>query len=102
MNMNYEALILFLLSKLEKERTVNSGYHILRGKRSAQTIQDIRLFRMQPFYNIYPSLDQENYEQLIKKFHSQKLIETYNNSFKVTSSGLALIEDSSLWIKSLQ
>ncbi|PYZ94473.1 hypothetical protein CR194_02775 [Salipaludibacillus keqinensis] len=37
-------VILFSVSKMQGERTMNGIIHILRGKRSAQTIQDISLY----------------------------------------------------------
>lgn len=85
--MNYEAIILHMLSKLERERTVNSVYHILRGKRSAQTIQDIHLFNLQQFYGIYPNLNLKNYEEWITRFKQNHWINENDNMFTLTDEG---------------
>lgn len=85
--MNYEAIILFILSKLEYERTLNSAYHILRGKRSSQTIQDVHIFKLGQFYGIYPKLSIEDYQQIINQFIKESYIEKRQESFRLTTSG---------------
>ena len=40
----FHQILLQIFQKLNKERTISAAYHVLRGKRSGQTIQDIGLF----------------------------------------------------------
>ncbi|MGM8214000.1 helix-turn-helix domain-containing protein [Bacillaceae bacterium W0354] len=89
--MNYEGLILHMLSKLQKERTINSVYHILRGKRSTQTIQDIHLFNLEKYYKIYPNLNQHTYKQWINNFMNNDFLILKDNSFEMTEEGQTYI-----------
>ncbi|WP_243354647.1 helix-turn-helix domain-containing protein [Bacillus litorisediminis] len=64
-----KGLLLYCLNKIQGERSIYAIYHILKGKKSSQTIQDCRLFQLESLFNCYRSLkrmDLDNYiEQLI-------------------------------------
>ncbi len=45
-----QTMILFCLQKINGERTIYSIYHLLKGKKSSQTIQDTHLFHLQPLF----------------------------------------------------
>ncbi|PSL50458.1 uncharacterized protein YpbB [Salsuginibacillus halophilus] len=47
-------LLLHMLEKVETFRTPRSVYHIVTGKRSAQTLQDARWFHLDHWFHIYP------------------------------------------------
>lgn len=58
--------LLHILQKYNGERTVFSAYHLLKGKKSGQTIQDVGLFDLQPYFHILPKLTKEIYSEQIK------------------------------------
>ena len=45
-----QTIILFCLQKINGERTIYSIYHLLKGKKSSQTIQDTHLFHLQSLF----------------------------------------------------
>ncbi|GEL76130.1 helix-turn-helix domain-containing protein [Tenuibacillus multivorans] len=81
---HYQDVISHMLYKLNGERTISSAFHILRGKRSSQTLQDIHLFGLQPYYGIYPKLRSATYHRWIDSFVSQNLIIIRDESFECT------------------
>lgn len=61
-----EGLIVHCLERLNGERTVFSIYHLLRGKKSSQTIQDAHLFGLTKYFGVYPLFTRELLEKIIK------------------------------------
>ncbi|NGP43676.1 hypothetical protein G4V62_01370 [Bacillaceae bacterium SIJ1] len=45
-----QAVLMHVLDRFQGERSVNAVYHLLKGKRSSQTIQDAGLFALSPFF----------------------------------------------------
>lgn len=79
-------VILKSLSMMQGERTMNGIIHILRGKRSAQTIQDISLFDMDRMAAILKS------ESTIELGDGVKVL--YNNQlFKETQNKVVFLSD---------
>ncbi|MDQ0350884.1 uncharacterized protein YpbB [Alkalibacillus filiformis] len=72
--MLFERLILYLLSYIENQRTTSSIYHILKGKKSAQTIQDSLLFKLGPYLGILPKLSKEEFDYCIDRLISKGLL----------------------------
>lgn len=50
---------------LANERTLQAGYHILRGRKANQTMQDVHLYRLYPYYRLFPRLAREEWEQTV-------------------------------------
>ncbi|MCL6573948.1 MAG: helix-turn-helix domain-containing protein [Bacillus sp. (in: Bacteria)] len=61
-----ESIILFCLKQLNSERTIYSIYHLLNGKKSSQTIQDVHLFSLKRFFGIYEPLTRESFDEIIQ------------------------------------
>lgn len=84
------AIILYCLRQLKSERTIYSIYHLLKGKKSSQTIQDAHLFSLKKFFGIFDFLTRDAFDQMIETLQAQKLI--YNcgeQQFLLTSMGEA-------------
>ncbi|OCA90965.1 hypothetical protein A8F94_03590 [Bacillus sp. FJAT-27225] len=89
-----EMLILFCLKQLNGERSIYSIYHLLNGKKSAQTIQDAHLFELTRFFRVYESLSRELLEDIVKILASKGLIESGNPAhYFVTVKGNALLTE---------
>ncbi len=56
-------LILYCLYAFKNERTVYGTYHLLKGKKTSQTIQDARLFAVDFLFGIIPEMDRHTFEQ---------------------------------------
>lgn len=72
--MNFSTLLCLLFSRLDGEKTVNAGYHLLRGKRSGQTIQDAKYYHLQMFFGILPKLSKSLFDEEVSKIQSQNFI----------------------------
>ncbi|WP_188206043.1 helix-turn-helix domain-containing protein [Alkalibacillus aidingensis] len=98
--MNFDLFILYLLSHVENERTPNSIFYMLRGKKSSQAIQDAYLFKLSPYFGIYPSLHKATYENVIRELENKKLIVIDSSQFNLTKSGRELLNQKH-WFSSL-
>ncbi|MCG7343007.1 helix-turn-helix domain-containing protein [Sporosarcina sp. ACRSL] len=72
--MNLTTILLFIISKLNGERTVNAPLHLLRGKKSGQTLQDVDYFNVKPFFGIFPKLEESTYVKAIDELLDTGLI----------------------------
>ncbi|MFJ5790104.1 helix-turn-helix domain-containing protein [Lysinibacillus sp. NPDC093197] len=61
-------ILLQIFQKLNNERTVSAAYHILRGKRSGQTIQDVGLFQLHNFFGLLPKLPRAIFDEAVATF----------------------------------
>lgn len=85
-------MVLYCLSKLGKERSSSSVFHLLNGKKSSQTIQDSHLFQVDAFFNTAPQLSREQYENIITKLINNGFIYySVNHEIIVSESGHLLV-----------
>ncbi|WP_172369421.1 helix-turn-helix domain-containing protein [Sporosarcina jiandibaonis] len=54
--MDLSFLLLTIISRLDGERSIYASYHLLRGKRSGQTLQDVEYYSLKGFFCILPRL----------------------------------------------
>ncbi|WP_342544868.1 helix-turn-helix domain-containing protein [Lysinibacillus sp. FSL W7-1291] len=64
----FHQILLQIFQKLHKERTISAAYHVLRGKRSGQTIQDIGLFQLHPYFGLLPKLPRATFDEAVTLF----------------------------------
>lgn len=67
-------IILNCLYKMNGERTVYSILHILNGKKSSQTIQDIHIFQLTSLFQSFPTLTREQLDDVIYTLYKEKWI----------------------------
>lgn len=84
-----EALFLYFIDKLNGERSIYAIYHLLKGKKSSQTIQDAHLFGVKKLFGTYSPITREQLEQCVSASIKHKcLIETNKeNHFLLTEKG---------------
>jgi uncharacterized protein YpbB len=87
--MDYLLLMtLYGLEKIKGERTIYSIFHLFKGKRSSQTIQDAKLFQLGPLFGIIPDLTREKLEHVINQLANKGTITSIGEgSYTVTNSG---------------
>jgi uncharacterized protein YpbB len=86
-------LILFCLQKINGERTTYSIYHLLKGKKSSQTIQDAHLFNMTNLFQTFPQLSRIYFDEIIRHLVNENYIQIIDTEkFKITLRGLAQLE----------
>ncbi|RPF55743.1 helix-turn-helix domain-containing protein [Aquisalibacillus elongatus] len=89
----FNKLLLYMLSRLDKQRTISSAFHILRGKKSAQTIQDIHLFQMQHVFGVYQNLDPNIYHKWIQYFKDSSWLTIDEDTYTLTDQGYDVLND---------
>lgn len=64
----FQTIVMGGLSPLAGERTTQALYHILQGRRANQTYQDVQIFRLYPYYRLFPSLPREKWQKTVEEF----------------------------------
>ena len=72
--MDLKTLVLVIINRLDGERTIYSALHLLRGKRSGQTLQDVKYYNLNPFFGLLPKLEKEVFDVSIDKLRQSSLI----------------------------
>lgn len=62
----FDTVLLYCLKQISGERTIYSVYHLFKGKKSSQTIQDAHLFDLTKFFGVYQWVTREKLEDAIK------------------------------------
>ncbi|QPC46731.1 helix-turn-helix domain-containing protein [Mangrovibacillus cuniculi] len=83
-----DKLILTIATTLHEQRSYSSIFHILKGKKSSQTIQDIHLFSLTAYFSILPKLSKEQFMERLNSLRDDQYISLDTELIKVTSSGL--------------
>ena len=65
--MNLSSILLTIISRIDGERTIYAGLHLLRGKRSGQTLQDVEYYGLKDFFGILPKLTAERFDEAAKQ-----------------------------------
>lgn len=94
MNANYlEAIVLYCLRQFRLERSKAAIFHLLKGKKSAQTIQDSFLFDLPNFFGICPQLQKLSFEKILHRLESQSWIQRITDEFyQITDNGEQLLK----------
>lgn len=93
--MDLSSLLLAIISKVDRERTIYAGLHLLRGKRSGQTLQDVEYYSLKMFFCIYPKLSTELFDEAATQLLKTGLIFIDDASFvHVTELGKDAVKKS--------
>lgn len=85
--MSFQSILLAMFARLDGERSAKAVYHILRGKRSGQSLQDIEYYGLKPFYGLLPKLPAETLQQHVEELAAEKYIAVEDSLVYVTESG---------------
>lgn len=80
-------LILYCLKRIKGERSIYAIYHLLKGKKSSQTIQDAHLFDLTKLFGVYPRLKRKDLDVVIHFFQKNDYIRGSENSIVLTAHG---------------
>lgn len=83
-------LFLYLIRQFNGERTLSGIFHLLKGKKSAQTIQDSFLFHAEPFFHSIDSMDRRIFNRLTEESRQKEWIspkEGSQDKYVLTSDG---------------
>lgn len=70
-----EVIILDCVVKINGERTIYSIFHILKGKKSSQTIQDSHLFDLSHYFRVFPALNRDDFQQTFMHLQTYRYID---------------------------
>jgi uncharacterized protein YpbB len=86
--MKLSSILLTIIGRIDGERTIYAGLHLLRGKKSGQTLQDVEYYGLKEFFGIVPKLSAERFEEAAKQLSDWGFISTMDDSFvKLTETG---------------
>ncbi|WP_158598295.1 helix-turn-helix domain-containing protein [Falsibacillus albus] len=89
----FQAILLKCLIAIKEERTVYSIYHILKGKKSSQSIQDSHLYGLRSYFQLFPMIERKEFDQTMQEMNDLALVEkTSEIHFRATSSGIEALE----------
>ena len=74
-----------ILYIFQQERTISAAFHLLKGKRSGQTIQDVGLYKLYPFFGLLPKLSRQKFEQHIDLLFAKNYIDIDENGYYAMS-----------------
>lgn len=80
-NLIFHQILYQILVTLNNERTVSSAYHLLKGKRSGQTIQDVGIFKLHMYFGLLPKLKRSLFDEAIVELQNQGIIHIEENGF---------------------
>ena len=89
--MLFQQIILHMVHRLNGERTISAPFHLLRGKRSGQTIQDVKIYGFTKYFSLFPKLSKESYNQTIQRMIQSGHLIINDDSIPQTTK-LGLIE----------
>jgi uncharacterized protein YpbB len=74
---------------LNGERSDVAIFHILKGRKSIQTVQDIHIFKLEKFYGISSFLNKKQFDEKIEKLKRDgKITIAVNSHYVITEKGL--------------
>lgn len=78
--MIFHCILLECCNQIQMERTASSIYHLLRGRRSIQTIQDAHLYKLERYFGIYKNLSRKHFNHTMDKLQSEGLLQRVNSN----------------------
>src|SRR5699024_10141871 len=83
-----EGIILTGCRQITSRSTTAAIYHIITGKKSVQTMQDIYIYDLQSYYGIHPTLSKDTFQQRIEHLQQQHfLVLDEQDCFQLTEQG---------------
>lgn len=86
--MDFLKVLCILFSRLHNEKTPSAAFHLLRGKRSGQMMQDVAYYEVHSFFGILPKLPKEVFDDGVHELLEKKYITIDEQSIlQVTPKG---------------
>ena len=90
-----EEVVLFLVNRYNGERTIQGITYLLKGKQSAQIIQDSHFYQVTNFFGLYQFLTQQDMQDLVKGLKEKGYLEKIEgaNIYRVSHRGLLYLQN---------
>lgn len=91
-------LLLYCLHRFNGERSLSAVYHLLSGKKSAQTLQDSKWFQLEHLFGVGKDISMHELEQTVHELVAKEwLIPVAERSYTLTKRGIEQLEQ---WLPS--
>ncbi|SFL98593.1 helix-turn-helix domain-containing protein [Salibacterium qingdaonense] len=80
-------MFLLLAERMNQERSIQALYHILTGKKSSQTIQDIKWYNVTYYFRMFPYWKETDFEKDTNELQYLRYIASDNNRVMITEQG---------------
>lgn len=92
--MKLSMILLAIIRRMNGERTIAASLHLLRGKRSGQTLQDVNYYSLHQFFGILPKLSNSKFDRAVEDLMQSGFIVTSTDSLVFLSEmGQAAAEE---------
>jgi len=89
-----QAVILRALKQLNSERSIYAVFHLLKGKKSSQTIQDAYLYQLEALFYTFPYITRSIFDEYIQSLINKGLlIVKENHHYSLTDIGNKHVND---------
>ena len=80
MSLKYEDyFILHIINRFNGERSTSAVFHLLRGKRTSQTIQDGFLFQVHPYFQTLQHITRQELYHIVTELEKDNIIEQHQD-----------------------
>lgn len=86
-------IILYFIKVLDGERSIYAIYHMLKGKKSSQTIHDSHLFGLGIFFGTLPRLERHELEAAAENLKRSGLVSGEDAVIRITERGRSLLSE---------
>jgi len=86
--MHFHQILLFIIHKINGQRSENAPFYLLKGKKSGQTIQDVTYFQLHAFFSILPRLLKEDYDTALHELFKSEFIHLKDSLVYITEKGI--------------
>ncbi|HWK23256.1 MAG TPA: helix-turn-helix domain-containing protein [Ureibacillus sp.] len=91
--MIFQKILLQIFYNFKQERTISAPFHLLRGKRSGQTVQDVGIYHLHKYFGVLPKLSREKYDiELSTLIEDQFLNVKEDGFYELTSKAVEQIK----------
>lgn len=91
----FQVILLYCFNQIRGERSVSAIYHLLKGKKSSQTIQDGKLFNLSHMFALFPMVSRLQINDSCKQLLQEELIVKLSDQhYMLTEKGMILLEKS--------
>jgi uncharacterized protein YpbB len=88
----FHTILLSCLFKISNERSPSAIYHLLTGKKSAQTISDAKAYGLTDYFGIYSTLDRKSFDRELNILEQQGHIQNHSDYMLITQKGKSFLE----------
>jgi len=77
----FRQILLQIFHNFNQDRTISAPFHLLRGKRSGQTMQDVGIYHLHSYFGILPKLSRAKYDQAVSELVNDQLLFVKEDGF---------------------